>query len=554
MTVASSKPAPSAGHATVADARSWPFEEARRLIARLNKMPGSNDKIVVFETGYGPSGLPHIGTFGEVARTSMVRHAFEALTEGRRKTRLVCFSDDMDGFRKVPGNVPNKAELEKHLDKPLTAVPDPFGTHRSFAHHNNARLMAFLDQFGFSYEFLSATECYRSGMMDATLLRMLEVYDKVMDIILPTLGPDRRATYSPFLPVCPRTGRVLQVPMIERDVKAGTIVYLDPETGEKVETKVTGGAVKCQWKADWAMRWTAMAVDYEMAGKDLIDSVTLSSKICKALGGTPPEGFNYELFLDEKGEKISKSKGNGLSIEEWLAYASPESLSLYMFQKPKTAKRLHFDVIPRAADEYLQLLGGYDGQDGKGKADNPVWHIHNGNPPAGNVPVTFGLLLNLVSASNAHDRDVLWGFIRRSQPGVSPETHPILDQLVGYAVRYYDDFVKPAKKHRPPDDVEIGALTALDAALAALPPDADGDAIQNALLDVARAIERYQDHTKKSPSGGPGVKLEWFQAVYETLLGQERGPRLGTFVALYGIEEMRVLIQKAIRGELAKAA
>lgn len=554
MTVASSKPAPSAGHATVADARSWPFEEARRLIARLNKMPGSNDKTVVFETGYGPSGLPHIGTFGEVARTSMVRHAFEALTEGRRKTRLVCFSDDMDGFRKVPGNVPNKAELEKHLDKPLTAVPDPFGTHRSFAHHNNARLMAFLDQFGFSYEFLSATECYRSGMMDATLLRMLEVYDKVMDIILPTLGPDRRATYSPFLPVCPRTGRVLQVPMIERDMKAGTIVYLDPETGEKVETKVTGGAVKCQWKADWAMRWTAMAVDYEMAGKDLIDSVTLSSKICKALGGTPPEGFNYELFLDEKGEKISKSKGNGLSIEDWLAYASPESLSLYMFQKPKTAKRLHFDVIPRAADEYLQLLGGYDGQDGKGKADNPVWHIHNGNPPAGNVPVTFGLLLNLVSASNAHDRDVLWGFIRRSQPGVSPETHPILDQLVGYAVRYYDDFVKPAKKHRLPDDVEIGALTALDAALAALPPDADGDAIQNALLDVARAIERYQDHTKKSPSGGPGVKLEWFQAVYETLLGQERGPRLGTFVALYGIEEVRALIQKAIRGELAKAA
>ncbi len=554
MTVAASKPPPSAGHATVADARSWPFEEARRLIARLNKLPGSNDKTVVFETGYGPSGLPHIGTFGEVARTSMVRHAFEALTEGRRKTRLVCFSDDMDGFRKVPGNVPNKAELEKHLDKPLTAVPDPFGTHPSFAHHNNARLMAFLDQFGFEYEFLSATECYRSGMMDATLLRMLEVYDKVMDIILPTLGPDRRATYSPFLPVCPRTGRVLQVPMIERDVKAGTIVYLDPETGEKVETKVTGGAVKCQWKADWAMRWKAMAVDYEMAGKDLIDSVTLSSKICKALGGTPPEGFSYELFLDEKGEKISKSKGNGLSIEEWLAYASPESLSLYMFQKPKTAKRLHFDVIPRAADEYLQLLGGYDGQDGKGKADNPVWHIHNGNPPAGNVPVTFGLLLNLVSASNAHDRDVLWGFIRRSQPGVSPETHPVLDQMVGYAVRYYDDFVKPAKKHRPPDDVEIGALTALDAALAALPPDADGDAIQNALLDVARAIERYQDHTKKSPSGGPGVKLEWFQAVYETLLGQERGPRLGTFVALYGIEEVRALIQKAIRGELAKAA
>lgn len=537
-------------------------------MARLEKLPGGQEKTVLFETGYGPSGLPHIGTFGEVARTSMVRHAFEVLTEGRVKTRLVCFSDDMDGFRKVPGNVPNQEMLANYIDVPLTSVPDPFsaradadgasgagephrGAYPSFAHHNNARLRGFLDQFGFEYDFLSATEVYKSGAMDATLLRMLEVYDKVMDIILPTLGPDRRATYSPFLPISPRTGKVLYVPMVERNAAKGTVVYVDPETGEKVETKVTGGAVKCQWKADWALRWTALGVDYEMAGKDLIDSVTLSSKICRALGGTPPEGFNYELFLDDKGQKISKSKGNGLTIEEWLTYASPESLSLFMYQKPKTAKRLYFDVIPRTVDEYLTFIAKYPAEGEKARVENPVWHIHAGKPPAAELPITFGLLLNLVSASNAHDKDVLWGFIRRHAPGASAEAYPLLDHLAGYAVAYYDKFVKPAKKFRLPDDVETDALQKLDAALANLPADADGETIQSALLDVGRSIERYQDHAKKSPSGGPGVKLEWFQAIYQILLGEERGPRFGTFVALYGIPETRALIAKAVAGELA---
>ena len=527
--------------AAVAEARSWPFEEARRLIQRLDRIKGGKDKVVLFETGYGPSGLPHIGTFGEVARTSMVRHAFEALTG--RKTRLVCFSDDMDGLRKVPDNVPNKDLLSAALEKPLTSVPDPFGTHKSFAHHNNARLRAFLDQFGFDYEFLSATEVYKSGMMDATLLRMLEVYDKVMDIILPTLGPERRATYSPFLPVCPTTGRVLQVPMVERDAKAGTVVYVDPLTGRKVETRVTGGAVKCQWKADWAMRWTALGVDYEMAGKDLIDSVTLSSKICRALGGDPPEGFNYELFLDERGEKISKSKGNGLTIEQWLTYASPESLSLYMFQKPKTAKRLYFDVIPRTVDEYLQFLAAYGSQDEKARADNPAWHIHTGNPPEGRVPVTFALLLNLVSASNAHDREVLWGFIRRVAPEASPATHPILDQLVGYAVRYYDDFVRPAKVFRAPTEDERKALAALDAALAAAPESASAEDLQNLVYEAGKA-NGYDKDT---------LRL-WFQAIYEVLLGSSQGPRFGSFIALYGVGPTRALIAKGLNGELLKAA
>ncbi len=247
----------------------WPFEEARKLVARLKKKPTDE---VLFETGYGPSGLPHIGTFGEVARTSMVRHAFHVLTDDKIKTRLLAFSDDMDGFRKVPDNVPNKEMLTAHLGKPLTRVPDPFSNeYPSFGHHNNARLRAFLDRFGFDYEFASATDYYTSGRFDAAMLRLLEVYDKAMDIILPTLGPERRATYSPFLPISPKTGQVLYVPMVERNVKKGTIVYVDPEYGEKVETAVTGGHVKCQWKADWAMRWFALGVDYEMAGKDLIE-------------------------------------------------------------------------------------------------------------------------------------------------------------------------------------------------------------------------------------------------------------------------------------------
>ena len=378
--------------------------------------------------------------------------------------------------------------------------------------------------------------------MDETLLRMLEVYDKVMEIILPTFGPERRATYSPFLPISPRTGKVLYVPMIERNPSKGTVVYVDPETNEKVETKVTGGAVKCQWKADWALRWTAFGVDYEMAGKDLIDSVTLSSKICRALGGTPPEGFNYELFLDEHGQKISKSKGNGLTIEEWLTYASPESLSLYMFQKPKTAKRLYFDVIPRAVDEYLTFLAKYPAEEAKARVENPIWHIHGGHPPAAELPISFGLLLNLVSASNAHDKAVLWGFIRRHAADATADRYPLLDQLVGYAIAYYDAFVKPAKTFRAPTDEERTALEALDAALATAAADASAEELQNIVYEAGK-------------TNGFGDKLrQWFQAIYEVLLGQTQGPRFGSFIELYGVAETRELIGKALKGELSKAA
>jgi lysyl-tRNA synthetase class 1 len=532
-----------------ARSKAWPFEEAQKIIKRL---PGLKAPIkqVIFETGYGPSGLPHIGTFGEVARTTMVRTAFRVLTEDKIPTRLICFSDDMDGLRKVPDNVPKKELMAAHLNQPLTRVPDPFGEHLSFGHHNNARLRKFLDRFGFSYEFVSATDYYMSGRFDRTLLKMLEAYDEVMAVMLPSLGDERRETYSPFLPISPTTGAVLQVPILERKLDAGTIVFRDPDTDKLVEVPVTGGHVKCQWKADWAMRWAALGVDYEMSGKDLIDSVRLSSQICRILGSDPPEGFNYELFLDENGQKISKSKGNGLTIDGWLTYASPESLSLFMFQKPRAAKRLYFDVIPKAVDEYFTFLDAFPGQPEDQRLGNPIWHIHAGKPPVIDMPITFTMLLNLASASNAHDRDVLWGFILRHVKGVTPATHPKLDEMVGYAVRYYNDFVQPTKVFRAPDEVEREALTTLDRKLAALPPDADAETIQSALLDVARAIPRYQDAARQGPGGGPGVSLAWFSTLYQLLLGQERGPRFGSFVAIYGIPETRALIRKALKGEL----
>ena len=529
--------------------KAWPFEEAQKIIARLDRR-GGPERPVIFETGYGPSGLPHIGTFGEVARTTMVRTAFRLLTEDRVPTRLISFSDDMDGLRKVPDNVPNKDLMRAHLNQPLTSVPDPFGEYPSFGAGNNARLRKFLDRFSFNYEFMSATESYRAGRFDATLLAMLAAYDEVMAIMLPSLREERQQSYSPFLPVSPTTGAVLQVPILERNVDTGTIVYRDPDTSALVELPVTGGRVKCQWKADWALRWAALGIDYEMSGKDLIDSVKLSSQICRVLGVEPPDGFNYELFLDEHGQKISKSKGNGLTIDEWLAYASPESLSLFMFQKPRAAKRLYFDVIPKAVDEYFSFLAAYPNQGDDMRLGNPVWHIHAGDPPTVDMPITFAMLLNLASASNADDREVLWGFIVRHVKGVTPESHPKLDELVGYAVRYYKDFVEPTKRFREPDEVEREALIALDRKLQSLPADAEAEAIQHAVLDVARAIPRYQDAERKGPDGGPGVSLAWFSTLYQILLGQERGPRFGSFVAIYGIPETRALTERALAGEL----
>jgi lysyl-tRNA synthetase, class I len=537
--------------------KAWPFEEARKLIERLKRF---ERKEVIFETGYGPSGLPHLGTFGEVARTSMVRHAFRVLTGDSIKTKLIAFSDDMDGLRKVPENIPNRDSLLLHLGKPLTQVPDPFGEYDSFAGHNNARLCAFLDQFGFEYEFMSSTETYKSGRFDSALLRMLNCFDEVQAIMLPSLREERAATYSPFLPIHPRTGVVMQTPVLAHDPGAGTIRWLDPATKEEFETPVTGGHCKLQWKPDWAMRWHALGIDYEMAGKDLIDSVKLSSRIVRVLGSDAPAGFNYELFLDENGQKISKTKGNGLTIDEWLGYASPESLSLFMFQKPTAAKRLYFDVIPRTVDDYLGFLEAYPRQEWKERLGNPVWHIHSGAPPdpevltpdgRGTAALSFAMLLNLATVSNTENPSVLWVFLRRYYPLASPETHLLLDNLVRYAVAYFRDFVAPKKRYREADDVERSVLTQISSALSQLPTNTSPDEIQHALYDIARPIPRYQDHsTKGATAARPGVSNEFFNMVYAVLLGESQGPRLGSFIAIYGLEETRALIDKALAGEL----
>jgi lysyl-tRNA synthetase class 1 len=527
----------------------WPFEEARKIVARLKKHPTD---VVTFETGYGPSGLPHIGTFGEVARTTMVRHAFRVLTDDKVKTRLIAFSDDMDGLRKVPDNVPNRDMMESHLGKPLSRVPDPFSNeYPSFGAANNARLRAFLDRFGFQYEFLSSTDCYTSGRFDVALLTVLERFDRVMAIMLPSLREERAQTYSPFLPISPSTGIVLQVPILAHDAKAGTITYEDPQTKEHVTTLVTGGRTKLQWKPDWAMRWFALGIDYEMAGKDLIDSVKLSGEICRALDGTPPEGFNYELFLDERGQKISKSKGNGLTIDEWLRYASPESLSLFMYREPKAAKRLYFDVIPRHVDEYQQFLEAYERQDTKQRLSNPVWHIHSGNPPKADMPISFGMLLTLVASSNAENAETLWGFIGRYRPGVTPQTHPKLDALVGYAIHFFRDFVLPEKKFREPTEAERAALQDLRDALSRLPEDTSAQQIQDVVYEIGRR-EPFLDKSGKGKTkdGKPGVSLDWFNMLYQVLLGQEKGPRFGSFVAVYGVKNTVDMID----GALARSA
>ncbi|MGC6516595.1 MAG: lysine--tRNA ligase [Candidatus Puniceispirillaceae bacterium] len=526
-------------HATFAtlaqDAKAWPFAEARAVIKRLAASDDDGQRPVVFETGYGPSGLPHIGTFGEVVRTSMVRLAFEVLTG--RKTRLICFSDDMDGLRKVPDNVPNREMLSDYIDQPLTKVPDPFGDHPSFGEHNNARLCAFLDSFGFDYEFMSATTEYKSGRMDSALLDILKHYEAVRDIILPTLGEERRKTYSPFLPICPTTGRVLQAKVIATNPDAGTISYEDPDNGAIIEVPVTGGACKLQWKCDWAMRWYALGVDYEMSGKDLIDSVNLSSKIVRVLGKVPPTAFSYELFLDQNGEKISKSKGNGLSIEEWLRYGSPESLALFMYGQPKRAKRLYFDSIPKAVDEYFAHLRKLPDCEPQALLENPAWHIQRGDIAVQDMPVSFSLLLNLAAVCQAETAEVIWGYVSDYAPDVTRTSHPVLDDMIAYAVNYYQDLVRPHLRYRAATEAEKQILASLRDVIAAQPSEASGEELQSCVYAAGK-------------QAGYENLRDWFSCLYETMLGQSQGPRMGGFFRLYGRDKTLALFDDVLHDRL----
>ena len=515
--------------------KAWPYEEARKILKRYPEGPPRGE--IVFETGYGPSGLPHLGTFQEVARTLMVRHALSEMVDW--PSRLIAFSDDMDGMRKVPPGVPHQEMMHAHLDEPLSRVPDPYGCgHESYAAHNNNLLRQFLDRFGFDYEFIASSECYNGGRFDEALRQVLRRYDAIMDIMLPTLRDERRQTYSPLLPISPRSGKVLQVPVEVIDAAAGLVRYVDPATGQEVEQSVLAGGAKLQWKVDWAMRWVALGVDYEMSGKDHIDGVIQSSKIARVLGAKPPEGFNYELFLDENGQKISKTKGNGVTIDEWLTYAPEESLAFYIYREPRKAKQLSFGIIPRAVDEYQQFLAAYPAQEWDKRLGNPVHHVHAGKVPPARVPLSFALLLNLVGVASTDDKQLLWGFVRRYAPEASPETHPELDALIGYALAYFRDFVAGSLIRRAPDEREAAALRDLDSRLAQLPSDAGAEAIQNMVFEVGKAhgFENLRD---------------WFKALYETLLGTAQGPRMGSFIALYGIANSRGLVAQALAAPAA---
>jgi lysyl-tRNA synthetase class 1 len=515
------------------NSKAWPFEEARAVLKRYGgKDPEKG--YVLFETGYGPSGLPHIGTFGEVARTTMIRRAFEIISD--IPTRLICFSDDVDGMRKVPENVPNQEMLRQYMQMPLTSVPDPYGEFESFGHHNNAMLRRFLDTFGFEYEFISATEFYKSGRFDDTLRLCAERYDAIMAIMLASLREERQQTYSCFLPIHPESGRVMYVPMKHVDAARGEITF-DDETGREWTVPVTGGHVKLQWKPDFGARWAALDVDFEMYGKDHSTNTPIYDGICEVLGGRAPNHMTYELFLDDQGQKISKSKGNGLTIDEWLTYAATESLSYFMYQKPKTAKRMHFDVIPRAVDEYHQQLRAFPAQPLDQQVSNPVWHIHAGKPPESRMVVSFGMLLNLASVSGAKDAGALWKFIKRYAPDASPEGNPDLDAAVGFAVRYFADRIAPTRVFRVPDGRERAAMEDLVARLKVWDGGLDDEALQSMVFAVGK------EH-------GFEPLRDWFKALYEVLLGASDGPRFGGFIALYGVEESVALMERALKGEM----
>lgn len=504
----------------------WPFVQAREILKRIgNKTPKKG--YVLFETGYGPSGLPHIGTFGEVVRTTMVRKAFELISD--IPTRLFCVSDDMDGMRKIPDTIPNKEEYVKYMDLPLTSIPDPFGTHESFGHNMNSRLRAFLDKYHFEYEFLSATECYKSGKFNDALNNALEKYDEIMDVMIPTLGEERQQTYSPFLPVDPDTGRVLQVPMKHVDKKNHTITFVTP-SGREVTTKVTDGACKLQWKPDFGVRWAALDVDFETYGKDHLINGPIYSKICSIVGGNPPQQMFYELFLDEEGKKISKSKGNGLTIDEWLRYGTEESLAYYMYLSPQKAKKLYFDVIPKSVDEHISFWKSYESQEPEKQVDNPLFHVYFGHPPKVEPLISYSLLLNLVSACNSEDKNVIWGYIKKVIPEANEATAKYLLTLVERAINYYHDFIKPNKKFRDPSAVEKAALIDLVKVLKDLPDTATAEEIQNQVYAIGK------NHN---------IELkDWFSGLYEILLGASQGPRFGSFVALYGIVETIKLIEQ----------
>ena len=508
----------------------WPFVEAKKILRERKKYIEKKGKIIL-QTGYGPSGLPHIGTFGEVARTSMVVNALNQITEIPKE--IITFSDDMDGLRKVPDNIPKPEILKNNLHKPLTQIPDPFQKFDSFGEHNNEMLKKFLNEFNFTYSFKSSTELYKNGFFNETLKLILNKYQEIMNIIIPTLGVERQKTYSPFLPICPDTGVVLEIPVLEIDQKNSKIVF--DNFGKKLEISILNGNCKLQWKVDWAMRWFALDIDFEMYGKDLIESAILSTKIIKSLGKVNPSGFAYELFLDEKGEKISKSKGNGITINQWLEYASPESLSLFMYQNPKRAKKLYKEIVPKAVDEYLDFIDKGKNQTELQMLLNPVWHVHNGIIPKENMIMSFSMLLNLVETSNASSKELLWKFVKKYKPDILEKNQPIFDKLVEYAIKYFNDVIKKNKKYKKPNELEKKALIALIQILEKCDDKMKPEDIQTLIYTVGKE-NGYKENLR-----------DWFKLIYEVVFGDENGPRMGFFISFFGVKEMQEVIRDKIK-------
>jgi lysyl-tRNA synthetase class 1 len=512
---------------------SWPFKEAQKLQKRFFDFPPHP---VRFETGFGPSGMPHIGTFAEVARTTWVRHAFESLTN--QPTELIAFSDDMDGLRKVPLNLPNPDMLAENLGKPLCDIPDPFGERESYSAHMNQMLVAFLDSYRFDYTFQSSQEAYRRGDFNDGLAVILGRVDEIKQMILPTMSESKRTHWSPFFPICEKCGRIYTTRVTGYHATDNTIDYVcDREDGgfthcgHKGSTSIFNGRVKVGWKIDWALRWYSYDIGYEMYGKDLIESAKLSGKIVRKMGKQPPTGLFYELFLDEQGRKISKSVGKGLTIDAWISYAPLESLLYYIFQNPKQAKRLFWGIVPKSVDDYLAGLNQYETLDPDKRPNATIWHLFNQGKtvPTYRSPINFSLINNLISAVGADDIDLILEYLKRYDSSIGNEMS-IMEDLVKKAMNYYRDFILPKKDYRSPTDREKGMLKLLHAKLAGYEGN-DEDELQS----IPFAVARESDESPKA----------FFKMFYEVVFGQERGPRFGTFVQLVGKEKALHLLKKA---------
>ena len=515
--------------------RSWPFKEAEKLCKRFQHPPESP---VRFETGFGPSGLPHIGTFAENARTTWVRHAFEFLTGW--PTQLIAFSDDMDGLRKVPLNMPRQDMLANHLGKPLCHIPDPFETSDSYSGTMNTKLRSFLDGYQFDYTFQGSYEAYQRGDFNEGLEIILRNVDAVKSIILPTMSAEKGRDWSPFFPICGKCGKINSTRVTGYDVANNAVGYVCDRQEDRAKgcgyqgtASIFNGHVKVGWKVDWALRWYAYDIAYEMYGKDLIESAKLSGRITRLMGKQPPTGLFCELFLDEDGRKISKSVGKGLTIDSWTMYAPLESLLYYIFQNPKQAKRLFWGIVPKSVDDYLLGLNNYHSLDAQKKPDSPLWHLFNkgAGVPEFKTSINFSLVNNLVSAVGADDRELILEYLKRYDPGI--EAHrAVIEDLVNKAMNYYRDFIVPHKRYRMPTTQEKKMLMRLRDELAAYEGD-DEKEIQTLPFAVAREYSEPPNN--------------FFKLFYEVVFGQERGPRFGTFVRLVGKEKAISLLDEAAK-------